>query len=117
MAASELAVQIGRLIREHRQRLALTQAKLADMADVDPKYPSALEHGQKNITVGNLEKLIRALGLQPRDLFATKLTKAPSPEHPEEMGLLGLLRKSDPRARAIVVEVAKCTAKALRRHR
>jgi hypothetical protein len=76
-----------------------------------------LEHWQKNITVGNLEKLIRALGLQPKELFATKLAKPPSPDQPEELGLLGLLRRSDDRERAIIVEVAKCTAKALRRHR
>ena len=52
----------AKIIREQRQRAGLSHEKLAAKAGVSKRSLIYWEHGRE-ITVGNLEKVLNALGL------------------------------------------------------
>lgn len=60
---------LGEAIRKARQKAGISQEQLALDASVDRAFVSALERGQRNLTLGNLLKVCRALGVRPSDLF------------------------------------------------
>ena len=53
--------KVGRRIRELRTAAGLSQEKLALAADIDRTYIASVENGKRNISIVNLEKIIRAL--------------------------------------------------------
>ena len=57
----DIRIKIGKRIKELRQILELTQEKLAFKAEVDKTYVNEVENGKRNVSVINLEKIIRAL--------------------------------------------------------
>ena len=62
---------IGRGIRILRETAELSQEKLAEGADITYQYLSAIENGKENFSIGILEALARALGLDVESLVAT----------------------------------------------
>ena len=59
---------LGEAIRAFRKRADLTQEKLAEMADLNPKYIGEVERGGLNISVDALVRIAKALKLQVKDL-------------------------------------------------
>jgi transcriptional regulator with XRE-family HTH domain len=60
---------LGEAIREARKARGLSQEALALAAGVDRAFMSALERGQRNVTMTNLLKVCRALDKRPSELF------------------------------------------------
>ena len=56
-------------LRTFRRRQGLSQEELAYRADIDRTYVSALERGVYGATIDVLEKLARALDVQPWELL------------------------------------------------
>ena len=54
--------KIGKRIRELRIEATLSQEKLALSAGLDRTYIASVEKGKRNISIVNLEKIIKALG-------------------------------------------------------
>ena len=52
---------VGNRIRELRTAAGLSQEKLALAANVDRTYIASVENGKRNISIVNLEKIIKAL--------------------------------------------------------
>ncbi len=52
---------VGNRIRELRNEAGLSQEKLALAADLDRTYIASVENGKRNISIVNLEKIIKAL--------------------------------------------------------
>ena len=52
---------VGARIRELRNQKDLSQEKLAFIADIDRTYIASVEAGKRNISIINLEKIIKAL--------------------------------------------------------
>ncbi len=54
-----------------RARLAreLSQEALADLAGLHRTYVGSIERGERNVSVDNIERLARALDLDPADLL------------------------------------------------
>ncbi|MBI5434911.1 MAG: helix-turn-helix transcriptional regulator [Planctomycetes bacterium] len=52
----------GTVVRQHRERLALSQEELAFRADLHRTYISMLERGERCPSLGTLVKLAKALG-------------------------------------------------------
>ena len=53
--------KVGNRIRELRTAAGLSQEKLALAADIDRTYIASVENGKRNISIINLEKIIKAL--------------------------------------------------------
>lgn len=68
--AGDLDEGFGRAIRARRDKLGLTQEKVADLADLTPRYMSQLERGLQSPTLRAIASLAKALDCRPRDLIA-----------------------------------------------
>lgn len=55
----------GEALRICRNRAAVSQEDLAEAADIDRTYPSLLERGLREPTLGVVIRLARALGVNP----------------------------------------------------
>lgn len=53
--------KVGTRIRELRNSMGLSQEKLALMAELDRTYIASVENGKRNISIVNLEKIVKAL--------------------------------------------------------
>jgi transcriptional regulator with XRE-family HTH domain len=59
---------LGETIRDRRKGAGLSQEKLAERADLNPKYLSEVERGQKTISLDALMRIVEALELRLRDI-------------------------------------------------
>lgn len=55
--------RLGKRIREERQKLGLTQAKLAEDVDISDTYMGAIERGERSLTLDTLVRLVNRLGV------------------------------------------------------
>ena len=55
--------RFGERIREERQKLNLTQAKLAEAVDISDTYMGAIERGERSLTLDTLVRLANRLGV------------------------------------------------------
>jgi len=98
-------------IRKARVLARLSQEELAKQAGINRTYLSQLENGHSSPTLDILEKIARALGMNPTELLA-EAPPAREPEPPYEMdpnspvypGLLEFL--SDERTRLLMKPTA-----------
>ncbi|MEC0371130.1 helix-turn-helix domain-containing protein [Paenibacillus chibensis] len=67
---SDLLKLVGARIRQLRTLQRLSQAKLAEAADLQVSYIGGVERGERNISLNSLEKITAALGATPVDLFS-----------------------------------------------
>ena len=61
--------QLGKAIRKRRKALGLSQEALAERADLHWTYVGAVERGERNISLVNIVRLARALGVTPSRLM------------------------------------------------
>ena len=61
-------IKFGQKVREERIRLGLSQEDLATRAGVHRTYVGMIERAEKNITLENIQKIARALGLKIHEL-------------------------------------------------
>lgn len=66
---SELQAQFGKTVREARQNAGLTQAGLADLADLTQQYIARIEAGQINPTLATMVAVARVLHLDVGDML------------------------------------------------
>jgi len=64
-----ILVPLGKRIRAVREKSGLTQEQSEEKTGVNTKYISAIERGQKNVTVKTLEKIARGLNVELYELF------------------------------------------------
>ncbi len=62
-----ILISIGRRIQSVREKRGLTQSQLEEKTGINTKYISAIECGQKNVTIKTLEKIANGLNI---DLYA-----------------------------------------------
>jgi transcriptional regulator with XRE-family HTH domain len=60
---------LGIRIKELRKIQGLSQERLADIVDLDPKYVSFIECGRNAPSLETMENIARALGVEIKDLF------------------------------------------------
>lgn len=66
---TKLLKQLGNNIRAERQKIGLSQEALADKADLDRSYVGGVERGERNVSLINIVRLARALGVAPGHLL------------------------------------------------
>jgi transcriptional regulator with XRE-family HTH domain len=57
-------------MRRIRKAKELTQEKVAEAADLHPNYVSSVERGERNISICNIERIAKALGVPMAELVA-----------------------------------------------
>lgn len=60
---------LGKRIQSIREKKGLTQEQLEEKTGVNTKYISAVERGQKNVTIKTLEKIAMGLDIELYQLF------------------------------------------------
>ena len=63
-------VAFGKIVREKRLILGLSQEKLAEKADLHTNYVGSVERGERNIAIENIYSLANALECSPKDLIS-----------------------------------------------
>lgn len=66
----EILIKFGKKVRDERIRLGLSQEELASRTGVHRTYVGMIERAEKNITLENIQKVCRALGLKIGDFFS-----------------------------------------------
>jgi transcriptional regulator with XRE-family HTH domain len=56
-------IKFGTKVREERLKLGFSQEELAARAGVHRTYIGMIERAEKNITLGNIEKIAKALNI------------------------------------------------------
>ena len=65
----DILKRFGERIRNLRQGLGISQEELANRAGLHRTYIGAIERGEKNLSLRNIEKLANALQIEIMDLF------------------------------------------------
>jgi transcriptional regulator with XRE-family HTH domain len=56
-------------LRREREARGLSQESLAHEAGLHRTYVGSVERGERNISIDNVERLAKALGVEPADLM------------------------------------------------
>jgi|TARA_B110001469_G_C9520158_1_gene258943 transcriptional regulator with XRE-family HTH domain len=65
----ELSLNFGKIIRELRKEKNISQEELGFRSNVHRTYIGMIERGEKNISLENIEKLSKGLGVTMNVLF------------------------------------------------
>ncbi len=71
MTASAFPARFGQRVREARLSRGISQEALADAARLHRTHISLIERGQRSVRLATIERLARALRVQPGDLMPT----------------------------------------------
>ena len=66
---SDIRETFGQRVRELRLAKDISQEDLAEKAGLDRTYVSSIERGKRNISLLNIERLAKALGVKPHQLL------------------------------------------------
>lgn len=67
--SQELRVLFATNLRTLRQARGVSQERLAEMAGLHRTYISSVERGARNISIDNIARLAKALGISPDKLL------------------------------------------------
>lgn len=59
----QVLIDFGKKIRKERMKLGWSQEELAERAGVHRTYIGMIERAEKNITLTNIEKIVKSMGL------------------------------------------------------
>ena len=65
----DIKTKFGKRVRELRKELWFSQEKLASVCWLHRTYIGNIERGEKNISLGNIEILAKALKVKIKNLF------------------------------------------------
>jgi transcriptional regulator with XRE-family HTH domain len=68
VSVPDVQLRFGKRVREIRERKDISQERLGELAGLHRTYISTLERGQRNVSIVNIEKLAKALGVTMADL-------------------------------------------------
>lgn len=66
----DIKIQVGRRVKELRNKLGISQEELADLASLDRTYITSVECGRRNISIVNIEKLAISLKVTLKEFFS-----------------------------------------------
>ena len=71
----DIRLKIGKRLRELRNIKGLSQEKFALKCDLDRTYIASIEQCKRNVSVVNIEKISKALGISVTMFFKSDLFK------------------------------------------
>ena len=66
-------MKVGQRIKELRLLKKISQETLSNIAEIDRTYMTSVENGKRNISVVNLEKIIKALDTDYATFFNNQI--------------------------------------------
>jgi len=66
---AQISKKLGGNIKRIRDKKGMTQGDICRAVGMDRSYMSAIENGKKNVTLGVLEKLAKALNVSVDELL------------------------------------------------
>ena len=69
MGSENILEIFGENVQKYRKEKQISQEKLAELACVHRTYVGMIERAEKNITLRNMEKIAKALGVGITDLL------------------------------------------------
>lgn len=70
-----IKIKIGLRIKKLRESIEISQEQLAFKSDLDRTYINSVENGKRNISIINIEKISKALGVNLKEFFNHELFK------------------------------------------
>ncbi len=89
----DILVSIGKRIKVVREKKEITQEELEVKTGINAKYISAVERGQKNVTIKTLDKIAKGLEVELYQLFL--FSDDFEPEKTVKKALESLLKEAD----------------------
>ena len=74
----------ARNMRRIRLSLEMTQERLAERAELHPNYISSVERAERNISIRNIERIAKALGVTMAELVSQQENMAETKPDTEE---------------------------------
>lgn len=105
---------IGKRIREYRKKCGFTQAKLAELSEVEPSNISHIERAATKLSLPTLIKIANALGVTLDEIVYTNLKKS---SHISQSEINELLKDCSASELKAISDVIKTTKAVLRRER
>jgi transcriptional regulator with XRE-family HTH domain len=100
-----LLVSIGKRIQSLREKRALTQEQLEEKSGINTKYISAIECGQKNVTIKTLEKIAKGLDIELYELFL--FSEGLESERAVKKAIESLIKDADPKTLNLCLDFLK----------
>ena len=69
MKVANIKAEVGRRLRDLREKKGWSQEQLGFRADLHRNYVGGIERGERNVGLKTIAKLATALGIRPRDLL------------------------------------------------
>ncbi len=69
----DLQKQFGLRVKELRLKSGISQEALAFKAGIDRTYMTGVENGKRNVSIKNIERIIKALETSVPEFFNSKL--------------------------------------------
>ena len=69
MREEKILAGLGTTIRRRRMALKVSQEAFADLIGMHRAYYSAIERGERNLTLGTLHRVAKGLGVRMADLM------------------------------------------------
>jgi len=69
MGSKNILEIFGQNVQKYRKEKQISQEKLAEISGVHRTYVGMIERAEKNITLRNMEKIAKALGVEIKDLL------------------------------------------------
>ncbi len=88
-----ILLSIGRKIQNIREKKEITQDQLGEKTGINAKYISAIERGQKNLTILTLEKIAKALDVELFELLVLPIGLEPEERTKKAIG--SLIKQAD----------------------
>lgn len=65
----DIKLKLGQKIKEIRIKEGYSQEELASLSKLHRTYISDIERGERNVSVENIEKIAKALKIEPNELL------------------------------------------------
>lgn len=98
----DIKQMIGARIKELRAKKGITQERLSERMEINPKYLSSIERGKENPTLNTLIKLSESLEVDIGEIFS--FVEAEDP-HKRKSQILSLLDEADSEQLKLIFKV------------
>ncbi len=69
-AGQDIRIRFGLAVRKRRSELNISQEELAARCDLHRTYVADIERGSRNLSLFNIEKIAKGLGVSISELFS-----------------------------------------------